>query len=218
MTAITNASQLTNFKGIHQRLEEQSRRLEEQSRELEELRQAVVKFHGDGNKITRSVRPADSDLLTNRRGMLKTVAGLAAGIATAGMLWPNDSKGTPARKSFRPSATGGNMIIGQPNSPTNDGDVTSITNPGTVLFDNLFAVTNDGTTPFIQPANRKIALVAYSNNFGGTPTAGNQYALYAQANAPAGGTAIGIHTEGDDIGIEAMASNMMAIGVQAIGG
>ena len=59
--------------------------------------------------------------LTDRRGMLKKVGALAAGVAAVGLLRPTSSGAavsTRGKQPGVPGTTGGNFILGQDNSAT----------------------------------------------------------------------------------------------------
>jgi hypothetical protein len=153
-------------------------------------------YNGNDSSLLES---AEATALTDRRGMMKKMAGLAVGVAAVGLLKPMTAKASSQK--YYPDVTGGNMIIGESNHPTNPADQTLLDNPGAVLFPLLWGVENYGSTGFIPPAGSLIASVSYISNAGATPTSGTFYGLYAQASTPAGGTAIGVFGTGDDIGV-----------------
>src|ERR1043166_3804086 len=203
---------------IHHKLNEQSQKLAEQSQELNELRRTVAglrgKEIGSGNcrsnvKDSSILEAAKSSTPTDRRAMLKKVAGLAVGVATVGLLRPSSSVANGRPDS--PGATGGNMIIGQGNQPTNLNDVTSLFNPCCNLFTTVWEVANFGTNAFVMPSNSYAAMVAYTNNQDAMPTSGTFYGLYAQANTPAGGTSVGILGIGDNYGVRGRAGTGVGV-------
>jgi hypothetical protein len=130
---------------------------------------------GDGNRHAE---------LTDRRGMLKKVAGLAVGVAAAGLLRPSSSAAARGEPD-NPEATDGNMIIGRRNFPTNVADATRLVNPDPNAFlPYLWATENYGLTDFSVPANSFITSVAYTNNANSQTTFGTFiWALRAIANA-----------------------------------
>src|SRR5438552_2899118 len=100
-------------------------KLNEQSQELNELRRSLAALHGNGNGHHQPngsgfLDAAESSSLTDRRGMLKKVAGLAVGVATVGLLQPGRAEATDRKPGFSktgaPSTTGGNWILGQDNN------------------------------------------------------------------------------------------------------
>ena len=132
--------------------------------------------------------------VTDRRGMMKKMAGLAAGLAAAGLLRPNSSKAG----SRTPNATGGNMILGT----TNDADApTKLKNSTTALIGSSFTTENYGNVNFAQPANTNIGMVGYVNTAGAAGTTSNDLiGIYGQALG--GGSATGIFGTGTDVGVE----------------
>jgi hypothetical protein len=162
--------------------------------ELNELRQTIGAMRGNGHyngNGTSVLEAAESTALTDRRSMMKKMAGLAVGVAAVGLLKPTGAKA--AQKYASPNITGGNMIIGAFNFPTAAGDRTVIENPGTVLFPVLFVGDNFNATNLVLPANSYTGLCGHVDNFGGTPTTGTFYGLYGHSNPAAGGSAIGVY-------------------------
>jgi hypothetical protein len=172
--------------------------------ELNELRQTVGAMHGNGHyngNGTSFLESAESTALTDRRGMLKKVGALAVGVAAVGLLKPMTAK-ADSRKNF-PEATGGNMIIGTFNSPTNPPDKTWILNPGTVLFPLLFLGDNYNSNIFVQPASTIISVAGHVDDAGATPINQNLYGVYGQSATTGSGSSYGVVGIGTTAGMNA---------------
>jgi hypothetical protein len=83
------------------------------------------------------------------------------------------------------------VLLGDNNTSTAT-DLTTISNPGFVLYPSMFLVDNYNNPAFVQPASSSIAVACHGDNGGGTPTTGTFYGLYSQSNPTAGGGAIGV--------------------------
>ena len=97
------------------------------------------------------------------------------------------------KEGASPNATGGNFILGAVNTPSGT-DTTALIAPGTVVLPALFRVDNysSGSLP-APPAGSTAAGLFHCNNSGGTPISGKFHAIYAQAEAPNGGTPSAIY-------------------------
>jgi hypothetical protein len=85
------------------------------------------------------------------------------------------------------------MLIGSGNFSSNPVDRTTLLNlTGAALSPRLWDVENYGSTSFNPPAGSLIASSSYISNAGSLTTSGTFYGLYAQADTPAGGQAIGV--------------------------
>ena len=143
---------------------------------------------------------------TDRRGMLKKVGALAAGVAAVGLLRPTSSGAavsTRGKQPGVPGTTGGNFILGQTNFASGV-DQTILVNQTATLAPALFRVDNFCSNFLVPPAGNLTAGLFHIDNGGGFPTSGEFHALYAVAKAPAGGTGTGIHAEGDFRGVLAI--------------
>ena len=156
-----------------------------------ELHAAQCVNHGNGSDGRSLSHSLESSALTDRRGMLKKVAGIAVGVATVGLLRPSDNGAAQLRSKTEssPTATGDPLLLGQFNAASGT-DQTTIANATTDLSSVVFEAGNYGSVPFPTPANSRIALAAYTDITGATNT-GFQYAIYAQAN-----DGIGIYGQG----------------------
>jgi hypothetical protein len=181
--------------------------------EMNELRASLAAMQ-NGNGHNRSfLAVAEANASTDRRGMLKKVGAIAAGVAAVGLLRPSASQGAAMVNGFgkeggmSPNLTGGSFILGQGNTPSNT-DSTSIIAPGSTLLPALFRADNYSQGSLAAPpAGDTAAGLFHSNNTGGTPTGGTQYAIYAVSTAPAGGTATAVHAEGGFRGLVAIGGN-----------
>ena len=176
--------------------------------ELNELRQAVGAMRSNGNghdkgNGTSFLEVAESTALTDRRGMMKKVAGLAVGVAAAGLLLPSRSGATvPApqkRLKGQPGTTGNPLLLGENNASTGT-DETILNNETAGLDPVLFLTQNYGTSPFSPPSGTSIALAAYTDDTGATSEGDPIYAVYAQANS-VNGVGIGVFGTGSDTGV-----------------
>lgn len=140
---------------------------------------------------------AESSGVTDRRNMLKTVAGLAVGVATVGLLRPSSSKAAPKMGVKGPEATGGNMIIGQLNLATATADATRLSGTSTVdLMDVVWSAENRGNTAFSPLANHYYASVGYIDNNGTSQGLGNCIGVWGESHTQAA-TAVGVVAIGD---------------------
>src|SRR5436309_5293108 len=103
--------------------------------ELNELRQALAGMRGNGNGASL----LEANAATDRRGMLKKMAGLAVGVATVGLLRPNSSQAASRISGVR---TGRMSKNGAPDS---NGDPWLVGTDGNfaTLFTGLFNETTD---------------------------------------------------------------------------
>src|ERR1051325_3875434 len=83
--------------------------------ELNELRQIVAGLRSNGHHNGNGTSLLEANAATDRRGMLKTVAGLAVGVATVGLLRPANAKAAPRIGGKGPDNTGDNFITGAGN-------------------------------------------------------------------------------------------------------
>jgi hypothetical protein len=171
--------------------------------ELDQLRQTVAAMRGNQNGNGSLLEP---NAITDRRGMLKTVAGLAVGMATVGLLRPSSSSGASKFVAKGPENTGDPFITGAANFVSAATDVTYITgNSTTTLIDTLFLAQNYGSTSFTSPGGN-LALVGYINN-AGTGQTGDLFGVYGESRAPAGGFTYGVYGISDDIGVYGEGNN-----------
>jgi hypothetical protein len=141
-------------------------------------------YNGNGTSFPEN---AEDTAPTDRRSMLKKVGALAAGVAAVGLLRPSSSKAKAA-----PNATGGNFILGNFNT-ANAGDYTELANPNVNLESLILVVENRVTDSFHAIPGSRIASASYISNAGSPTTSGTFYGLYAKADTPAGGLAIGVY-------------------------
>src|ERR1043166_4165161 len=184
-------------------------KLNEQEQELNKLRQAIAGLSGRSNGSPVSV--SASNATTDRRGMLKTVAGLAVRVATVGLLRPNSSEA--ARNSGRqagarassainkrtgaPAATGSDWVLGT----DNDADMpTGLANSTFDLIDTQLLIRNYGTTDFVQPAATNIAVVGYCDDEGSTTSQPGLVGLWGETRSIFGATATGVYGRGSSRG------------------
>jgi hypothetical protein len=187
--------------------------------ELNELRQTVGAMRGNGHyngNGTSFLESAESTALTDRRGMMKKMAGLAVGVAAVGLLKPMTAKA--ASRKYYPDVTGGNMIIGGTNAPTNPPDSTLLENPGSVLWPLLFFADNFNNTSFVVPANSFISVAGHVNDAGTTPANGNLYGVYGEAVTGGTGTATGVFGTGTTHGVFGSSASIGVGGSGPIGG
>src|ERR1043166_4147487 len=210
------ANDLGDLRVLRQKVEEQNQKLTEQSRELKELRQAFADLRSNGMN-TGAFNADKPGALTDRRGALKKVAGLAAGVATAGLLRPTRSAAENKLTAPAPTNTGDNMTIGQSNFATAPGDVTRLVNLSTALFPVVWSAENYGNTAFPVPASSYIGSVAYVNDAGSSTSGGTLYGLFARASTDGSNTAIGAFCRGHDFGIQGVGTGSGSIGVQGEG-
>jgi hypothetical protein len=171
--------------------------------ELNELRQTVAGMrsngHSNGNGAS-FLEAAESSALTDRRGMLKKVAGLQVGVATVGLLRPSGSKAATGRGGFSktgvPSATGGNFILGMDN---NAGAFTGLFNTTTALLDTQLRIRNYGLTDFVPPGGTNIAVVGYCDDESSTAS-GDMVGHWGECRSVLGGRATGVAGFGNSIG------------------
>lgn len=189
--------------------------------EMNELRTVLAAMRDGNGNHGSFLAAAETNAATDRRGMLKKVGAIAAGVAAVGLLRPATSHGAAnwgvsrngKESNSNPDATGASLIIGQSNFPTNTADTTALVAPGSTLSPALFRVDNYSSGSLVSPgAGNVAAALFHSNNASGTPTNGNHYAVYALSTTPAGGTPIGIHGEAgaDGCGIDAVCNGSVA--------
>ena len=192
--------------------------IREQLAELRNSRRKLDRLEAEIAMLRNNSKTNDSNELssvTDRRGMLKKVAGLAAGIAMAGVLQPAQSRGAQRNKLNSPDATGASMLVGDPNTATMPGDVTSLNNATSDLFPLLWQTENYGTTPFTPPASSAIASAAYIDDTGSPTINRNLYALYAEANSTSTNNfAIGLGVQATNIGIQVSTNAQAGTGIE----
>jgi len=180
--------------------------------ELNELRQAFTAMRGNGNGHAKTngtsfVETAESNAMTDRRGMLKKMAGLAVGVATVGLLRPTSSNAAgrttnPGTRRLNklgaPSVTGDPWLVGT----DEDADVfTGLFNTTTAQIDTQLRVRNYGLTDFVPPAGTNIGVVGYCDDEFSTLAAFGQVGLWGEARSVMGGKGFGvIGFAGNDVG------------------
>ena len=185
-TSINNSE--NELIAIHQKLNEQSQQLNELRRAL-----ASMRSNGNGHPLIEAV---ESTALTDRRGMLKKVAGLAAGVATVGLLRPNESAAAKVIRTHAPSLNGDPWVVGVPNDAQNP---TGLENSTTTLASTQLNIRNFSSADFSQPSGTNIAIVGYTNPTGGPANTNHMIGLWGEAHG--GNTNIAGMFVADDTGI-----------------
>src|ERR1043166_4649014 len=196
MTSSTTNSE-KDLSAIRQQLSEQSTELNELRRELKSMR-----TNGNGNHQPNGssfLDAAQSNNLTDRRSMLKKVAGIAAGVATVGLLRPSNSTAAINRPKTigARSATGDPGVLGQTN--TTD-DTTELHNASLSLSDLQVEVQNYGNVAFAQPGGTNIAIVGYANT-AGAPAGNTNTIIGVWGEGRGGSGGAGGRFVGDDTGV-----------------
>jgi len=132
-------------------LETQLRRMaSEHAREYASMARELEALRNSGNTpLNRGeaslFESAEATSLTDRRGMLKKVGAIAAGVAAVGLLRPTDSRGASGRnpalggQGLAPETNGGNFILGQSNSATSTTLLSEGSPGGSLLVENASA-------------------------------------------------------------------------------
>lgn len=164
--------------------------------ELNELRAEMAALRKNGHGNHNGLDVLADPTLTDRRGMMKKMAGLAVGVAAVGLLRPSSSKArTPTKSktgSRTPHTTGDFLVLGD----TNDADVqTNLINSTTDLIPASFVAGNYGDVFFVNPTDASIGIVGYTSSDGATAGDTNDlFGVYGQAvggNSSTGGFFVG---------------------------
>jgi len=158
--------------------------------ELNELRAEMTALRKNGNHNGLDV--LTDPALTDRRGMMKKMAGLAVGVAAVGLLRPSSSKAARPTSHRAPHTTGDNFVLGD----TNDADAQSnLINSTTDLIPVNFVAANYGDVFFVQPDKTSMAVVGYASTDGASAgTTNDLFGVYGQAiggNSATGGFFVG---------------------------
>ncbi|HAP74883.1 MAG TPA: hypothetical protein DCR14_02230 [Acidimicrobiaceae bacterium] len=125
--------------------------------------------------------PAEVAAPTNRRRFLRLAGAATLGGAAVSSLAPSTAQ----------AATGGALLIGQGNSPTNTTDVTSIVDPSnSALCPVLFRAANYTTTNTSAPSTQRIALFAFTS--GADSGDGYPVGVYGRASKPGSNGGCGV--------------------------
>lgn len=135
-------------------------------------------------------RPANGNNFaspTNRRGMMKKIAGLAVGVATAGLLRPGRTL----------ASTGDAILMGQFNQPTTS-VATVLGNVGTTLASVVFVGANTATAGFTPESTTNYGIVGLASG----DSSNYMIGLYGLAlNTGIAGNGYGVHGEGPSAGV-----------------
>ena len=96
---------------------------------------------------------------TDRRGMMKKIAGLAVGVVTAGLLRPGKAL---ASVPSTPDDTGSAILMGQFNQPSTS-VATVLGNVSTTLASVVFVGANTATSGFTPPNNTNIGVAGLAS-------------------------------------------------------
>src|ERR1017187_8529975 len=155
----------------------------ESSSELELLRQKVAALEARMAQLSPRLEPTASGSNfaspTDRRGMMKKIAGLAVGVVTAGLLRPGR---TLASVQPVPDTTGSAILMGQFNQPTTS-VATALGNVGTTLASVVFVVANTATTGFTPPDSTSIGVAGHASNDSATNGGNDVIGVYGRALA-----------------------------------
>jgi len=157
-------------------------------------------------------RPANGNNFaspTDRRGMMKKIAGLAVGVVTAGLLRPGR---TLASVQPVPDTTGSAILMGQFNQPTTS-VATALGNVGTTLASVVFVGANTATTGFTPPDSTSIGVAGHASNDSATNGGNDVIGVYGRALAGDTTSGIGVHGEGTKTGVEGVGTIANTIGV-----
>jgi hypothetical protein len=184
----------------------------ESSSELELLRQKVAALEARMAQLSpRLDRPANGNNFaspTDRRGMMKKIAGLAVGVVTAGLLRPGR---TLASVQPVPDTTGSAILMGAFNQPSTS-VATVLGNVGTTLASVVFVGANTATSGFTPPDSTSIGVAGHASN----ASASNGFeviGVFGRALASDSTFGIGVHGEGTMTGVEGVGTIANTIGV-----
>ena len=188
--------------------------LSEIRRELTELRAEMAALRNNGHSRNGPLETLSESSITDRRGMLKKVAGLAVGVATVGLLHPVTSKGSNGSsltqgKGQIPNANGDPLLVGQINTASAD---TFLNQSGATSFaiQNTSVTVLDTDPPLIGrnwAANLPVAPTGAIGTFGATSAVGSTtpntdvYGVVGFAETTGTGASVGVFGIGDDIGV-----------------
>ena len=196
--------------------------------ELNELRQTVAALHSNGNghyngNGTSVLEAAESTALTDRRGMMKKMAGLAVGVAAVGLLRPSVSKagnynsnsplsngrgvpdvdGQPVLLGSINSATAG-TIVNQANGAGINGGLMAQNASATVLNTGGLGAPlvgrNFASTIATIPTGATGVFGGANPNGSTTPNV-DVFGVYGSAQSAGSGIATGVFGTGDDVGV-----------------
>jgi hypothetical protein len=126
---------------------------------------------------------------TDRRGMMKKIAGLAVGVATAGLLRPGKAL----------ASTGNAILMGQFNQPTTS-VATVLGNVGTTLASVVFVGANTATAGFTPESTENIGIVGLASGDSSTTPSNFMIGLYGLALNTVG-PGYGVQGEGPTAGV-----------------
>jgi hypothetical protein len=124
---------------------------------------------------------------TDRRGMMKKIAGLAVGVVTAGLLRPGR---TLASVQPVPDTTGSAILMGAFNQPSTS-VATVLGNVGTTLASVVFVGANTATSGFTPESFQNIGIVGLASADSSTTPINDMIGLYGLA----------LNTEGPGYGV-----------------
>ena len=189
--------------------------------ELNELREAFTAFR-NGN--TRIPAAAQSDPITDRRGMLKKVAGLAIGAASVGLLKPVSSRAAGGQHEFSPDANGDALIMGQINQATSNTLVEQNTGSRFIVENLSPTVMNTGanlwgrnsTAAQAFPQNSfGIGVLGSASPDGTTTTDADVVGVFGESHTSGNGSSTGVRGEGTQLGVLGIANGTNGCGVAA---
>jgi hypothetical protein len=170
--------------------------------ELNTLRAKVAALEKHGRFDSNGLKPVAGPAVTDRRGMMKKMAGLAAGVAAAGLLRPRSSRGKPALDG---NFDGDPMIIGGLNAATFNTDLIEGSDSSfRVLSAGLSdapSIIGRNTNVIVSNPAESVAIFGVTETTGSTTPNANIVGVYGSAISSGTGTHTGVRGTGDDYGV-----------------